>query len=282
MQVVSEVEDKVIERLAASVQRSGAWLRWRLSGPAGEGVIVDGQAALARARTAEGREVWQQIVAPRGRSAALARSLDAVVGDVPLLAIGARPRGLGWTPLATLPSWATGPDPFEPLQPWLTEPGARHDAFAERLAAGGRAVVETWSGRTPRVRADRSMARGADWLAWQLQSDDLVCMEFVDGAQCRGWILVRDDKVLGVRALRIVDLQAEDRVAHYALLKASRQLSWQRGGAPVVLHGERMSRRYAFTAGFLPAGASWRGEALTVWARGSAPEGVWRAWSADV
>lgn len=186
--------------------------------------------------------------------------------------VGWRAPGTDWSRAHRLPAWVTGPDPFEPVQPTFTTAAARHDALATRLAAGGRAPVCTWGGQPEQDRGAAAI-RTADWLNWRLAEPDvsIEAMEFTSGSRCRGWILLHHRE----RQIRIIDLQAEDRVAHYALLKASRRRSWERGGIPVHLNGERMSRRYAFTAGFVPAPSR-----LSVWTLGG--PGVWRAWEADV
>ena len=286
--------DSIAWALGDARDRTGAWLRWRLRPPAGPGVIVrsgDGLVLLTPLVLADGTEAWQQIDAV-GEVDALQQAVTDVADTRPLLAFGARPGGSGWRHLDTLPSWATGPDPFEPLQPRVIEPDERHDALAGRVTTGQRAQVETWSGRPAGDAGDAGLplvpARGAAWLRWSLaESDDIQLMEVADGpevgphAHCRGWVMIREGESHGQRVLRVLDLQASDRDAHYALLKAARKLSWERGGIPVVLHGERMSRRYAFTAGFLPASKPLVQSALSVWARGPTPEGRWRAWAAD-
>jgi len=283
--------DSIAWALGEERNRTGAWLRWRLIGPAGTGVVVRGVeslALLAPLRLIDGTMAWQQVDA-LGDVDALDAAIEDVVGDDLRLALGPRPLGEGWQRAADLPAWVTGPDPFEPLQHRVMEADPRHDALAERLASGGRAVVETWSG-IPRRHGPRwAPSRGADWLDWRTaEADDLVLMEVSDGpevgpnAHCRGWILLREGEAHGVRTLRVLDLQAQDRDAHYALLKAGRQLSWQRGGIPVVLHGERMSRRYALSAGFVPATRPLVRERLSVWTHGRPPAGTWRAWTADV
>lgn len=182
----------------------------------------------------------------------------------------ARP-GPDWTPSARLSAWVTGPDPFEPVQNALHLPDDRHDAFVERLAEGRHAPVLTWSGRdgTPTGRVP---PRSAAWLSWRLDEPGvrIEARQVLCGSRCHGWILLAHRP----RQLRILDLQAEDRDAHYALLKAARRRSWERGGIPVMLVGEPMSRRYAFTAGYLPSPGP------TLWTRGDV--GLDRAWEADV
>lgn len=232
--------------------------RWRLSGPAGQGERT-AVSTLARTRTSDGI-VWTQVVdgaAPAGR-------------DAPVLHLGGKPAGEGWRRTARLPSWGTGPDPFVPTQAPLIDPGPAHDALALRLAAGGRAAVRSWSGASE-VEDGPALGRGSAWLRWRLAEPgaELEAMQ-IGSERCSGWVLLKHLP----HQIRILDLQAEDRVSHYALLKAARRRSWERGGAPVVLHGELMSKRYAFTAGYVPIAPM-----LSVWTRGGA--GPARAWEAD-
>ena len=101
----------------------------------------------------------------------------------------------------------------------------------------------------------------------------------VDG--CDGLIVLEEKQVRGARSAVVVELQSRDKQVHYSLLKAARRWSWDLGGVPVVLRGELMSRRYAFTAGYLPATAPLVRRPWTVQVAGDGLTGRWRSWLGD-
>lgn len=252
---------------------SPALVDWRLRPPEGLGQVAladDGSvAAIAPAtvsRAGERIAVWQ-LVGWNGPSVAAALSaLREATPDAPWVVAGTAPPPTSWRTAARLPAWVTGPDPFVPLQREIDQLDASHDALADGIAA----------------RPELALVRDAARLTWRYlrhPEREYVVMDVPDGAVCDGIIVLEEKKIRGARSLAILEIQA--RGAHYALLKAARRLSWERGGIPVVLRGELMSRRYAFTAGYLPATAPLVRRPWTVHVDGPGLEGRWRSWLGD-
>jgi hypothetical protein len=260
---------------AVAARLGGRWtadrLGWALGPPTGAGVVAtraDGILAAAvpdvATRTA-GTTPILRLVAAAGAPDGIAAALPALAAHAgrPLVAVG---RLAALPPVGAahrLPTWTTGPDPFVPLQRPIERFDTDHDAL-------GRALVGTaWTIR-----------RDAAWWAWRRAEPgvDLDAFDVPGPGGARGLVLVRDRRVRGVRALTVLELRALDRATHYDLLKAVRRLSWDRGSLPIVLRGEEMSRAYAFTAGYLPAGPAARAFGVRTL---DLTSGAWRAWDAD-
>jgi len=250
-------------------------LAWRLSPPTGPGWVAlgpEGSAAAVAPDLArrDGRVVpILRFVAAAGGPLRRAALLDAIreaaaaKGPPPLLAIADQAPSAVMRPAERTPSWITGPDPFVSAQRVVVTPGEAHDARASALPD------DRW-----RLRRD-----AATWR-WHLAEPQVetTLIDVPAGDGVRGVALLRERRIRGLRTLEILDLQSLDRAAHYDLLKAARRWSWDRGGLPVALLGEEMSRRYAFTAGYLPAGPVRTSQ--RVWLVG-APRGPWALWGID-
>ena len=267
-----------LEALAARLHPgpTARFLAWRLNPPAGQGWVALGPEGSAAAiapdhATRDGREIpIYRFVAAAGdplRRAALVEALrDATSAghqERPLLAVATAAPSTTMRPAERIRTWITGPDPFIGAQRPVDDPDATHDALARSLPD------DRW-----RLRRDAEIWR------WRLGEPDVPTelIEVPGDAGPRGVTLLRERRIRGVRTLEILDLQALDRAAHYDLLKAARRRAWDRGGLPVVLRGEEMSRGYAFTAGYLPSGPS--ASRLRVWLT-SPPPGPWSIWGMD-
>jgi hypothetical protein len=278
---IHPVDDADLDRCAARLGGPDAgWtaerLSWCLRPPSGPGLVALGDAgaialAVPDVATRAGAEApILQLVARAGPEAIVWSLLDdlrAHAGDaVPVVAIGPDPELPALRHPTVLPTWITGPDPFVPLQRPVDEFGPDHDAFAARLPDGAwslRRSAATWS-----------------WRYLREPASETAVMDLPGPGGVEGLIAIRDAPIRGVRSLEVLELRAVDRGAHYDLLKAARRLSWERGGLPIVLRGEVMSRRYAFTAGYLPSGPLSGRRRWGVFVAGELP-GAWRAWGAD-
>ncbi|TVQ94182.1 MAG: hypothetical protein EA397_02500 [Deltaproteobacteria bacterium] len=258
--------DEVCERLPADhALRAPDRLQARLSPPEGAGWIALGPgrsvALVAPIRLTNGGEVLSalEVVAVEGQPSERVQLADALRQRLtfPLVAVGSAPPLPGLARRAALRHWVTGPDPFVPLQPTLA-------AWTEAHAGLAREREGRWG-------VQRSLAR----LRWRYEGADVTAMHVLQGERPVGWMTLR--ALPAPRRLRVVELHALHRTAHYALLKAARRLSWDLGALPVSLPGAVMSRRYAFTAGYLPSGRR-----VAVFGSATLPHGDYRAFASDV
>lgn len=268
--------DADLDQLSASLGDSDRVVtpdrvRWMLHPPAGPGFVVTGPADSVAVFVPDSAVHADQTlpvlhrIAASGPPDALARLHRAALDHAPsaaVLAVGASSNA----EIAALPTWITGPDPFVPLQRTIDDLGDAHDALGARIIDPHHWTLHrdaaTWRWRYLREP-------GADTLLMDLPGPDGL----------DGLIALREVRLRSVPTLVILELRATNRHAHYALLKAARRRSWDRGGLPVVLRGERMSKRYAFTAGYLPSSSRRFG---TAWGTACAPDlGPWKVWDAD-
>lgn len=260
--------DEVCDRLAqGGFRRKPSGIRWRLSPPEGEGLVVLGPgrsvALLAPVALSEGGckagafEV-AAVVGEPGERAEIARTVESE-GVGPLIAVGRSSPLPGMDRRARLRHWVTGPDPFVPLQVPIEEWTEVHAEIARE--------------REGRWGTFRSLDR-LRWRYEQGPNRTLTAMQVFEAEGPVGWVAVEEQA--SPRLLRVLELHALSRTAHYALLKAVRRLSWDRGSPPISLPGAAMSRRYAFTAGYLPSGVG-----LSVFASPGAPTGDYRAFAVD-
>jgi len=224
--------EDVAQRLGVDARRAS----WLLQPPSGRvqwwsAGILAVEERLVRAE--EQRSIWR-LLAWNCDEASLRAALSP---EIPIVA--AAPTRVLPPSTAPIQNWISGPDPFVDLQTVVTQFGAQHDRFGVRCAG------PSWS-----------VARDAAWWRWRYSEEPGVAnvvMQIADGEDIAGLVAVRALERHGLLVVEILEIRATSPRAHYDLLKAARRFSWEQGALPVILRGEEMSRRYAFTAGYVPS-----------------------------